>query len=236
MHRLFQFSIITISLVIVSGALFSCIKILTPENLNAAIINTTLPLASPLAEPTPTAETKTVDDSILLSETFPEENPNISDVAKTPVVAEKTKVQNIPTTIPASLSLVELLQSQTNTSRIQNNLTALAMDSQLNQLAKSRSEEMIELRYFSHTSPNGCDLKCRFTNSNYTALSWGENLAESTSYEMMSRDELAKMFMQKWLKSDGHRDNILSEKFTHQGIGVAQTADRIVVTVVFAAL
>jgi uncharacterized protein YkwD len=236
MHRLFKFSIITVSLVIVSGALFSCVKVLTPENLNAAVIHTTYPAASPLVETLPATETRKVDTSILLTETVPEESPNIDSASKPPVASEKTKVQSIPTTIPASAGLVELLESLTNASRMQNSLTALAMDSRLNQLAKARSAEMIELRYFSHTSLNGCDLKCRFTDSNYTALSWGENLAESTTYDMMSREELAKMFMQKWLKSDGHRDNIMSDQFTHQGIGVAQTDNRIVVTVIFAAL
>ncbi len=138
-------------------------------------------------------------------------------------------------TPPKPAHMADLLHSRTNITRAKNNRTELSFDTSLSALAKERSEEMIRDNYFSHTSPDGCNLQCRLSNSGYETLSWGENLAESTSYQMLSNAELADMFMQSWLKSSNHRDNVLSKKFTRQGIGVAHKDGRIVVTVIFAA-
>lgn len=138
-------------------------------------------------------------------------------------------------TPPTPTHLDDLLHSLTNATRAKNNRSELSFDTSLSSLAKERSEEMIRDNYFSHTSLDGCNLQCRLSNSGYETLSWGENLAESTSYQMLSNAELADMFMQSWLKSSSHRDNLLSQKFTRQGIAVAQKGGRIVVTVIFSA-
>jgi uncharacterized protein YkwD len=107
-------------------------------------------------------------------------------------------------------------------------------DSTLAKLATQRSQDMANNDYFSHTSPDGCDLACRFKKSDYATLSWGENLAEYSDYASLSESDLATLFSDKWIESSAHRKNLLSKDFTNEGIGVAVKGKRIVVTVIFA--
>lgn len=138
------------------------------------------------------------------------------------------------TTVPADTKLDNLIHELTNKARTNRNLSPLTFDTELAQLATTRSEDMIENNYFSHDTPDGCDLSCRFKKSGYVTLSWGENIAEIEGYETKDYAQLAKQFTDNWLESRGHRDNILSKNFTHQGVGVAERNDRVVVTVIFA--
>lgn len=234
MRYYLEFSIIAVVLVAIISTLLLYGETLVAEDLKATV-------AQAAAQPSAVVATAAAVQQVTESTSTPPSEFAISmpqnDVALSRPVANKveTEVKSVPTNDSSPSSLVELLHSLTNQSREQNDLTALEFDTRLSELAKRRSEEMVRLLYFSHTSPSGCDLKCRLADSNYMTLTWGENLAESTSYQMMSQDELAKMFTQKWLQSAGHRDNLLSAKFTHQGIGVVKTENRIVVTVIFAA-
>lgn len=140
--------------------------------------------------------------------------------------------------VPLSDSDEQLLKKKihtlTNLSRTQNNLAPFTLDERLSELGADRSIDMIEHDYFSHTSSDGCDLSCRFENAQYRTQTWGENLATTNSYHHYTLDELASQFVNQWLKSSRHRDNILSDKFTHHGIGIAVKDDRIIVTVIFA--
>jgi uncharacterized protein YkwD len=130
--------------------------------------------------------------------------------------------------------LTSNLHSRANIFRSQNNLKGFTYDTALATLAKERSEDMAKQDYFSHTSPDGCNLACRFKKSNYVTLSWGENLAEYSDYESLSESELAALFTDKWIESSEHRKNLLSKDFTNEGIGVAVHGKRIIVTVIFA--
>lgn len=235
MRYYLEFSIIAVVLVSIISTLLLYGETLVAEDLKATVIQAT---EQPITVVAPTAAVQQETASTSTPPSEPAISMPRNDIVLSRPVANKVEaeVKSLPTINDSSpSSLVELLHSLTNQSREQNDLSTLAFDTRLSELAKRRSEEMIRLRYFSHTSPSGCDLKCRLADSNYMTLTWGENLAESTSYQMMSQDELAKMFTQKWLRSAGHRDNLLSAKFTHQGIGVAKTENRIVVTVIFAA-
>jgi uncharacterized protein YkwD len=101
-------------------------------------------------------------------------------------------------------------------------------------MAKVRSEDMLNRNYFSHTSPDGCDLACRFKSSRYPSLTWGENLATFDDYTALDEGSLANSFITDWTSSDTHRQNLLSTTFTHEGVGVAVKDNKIIVTVIFA--
>lgn len=152
-----------------------------------------------------------------------------------PPSSKQIAIEKIPISTEEMNTLKSQIHSLTNLSRSQNNLPNLTLDQALSNIAKSRSEEMIDKNYFSHTSPSGCDIGCLIKNSGYRTLSWGENLALSESYRSYTLPELSQTFVSNWLKSDTHRDNLLSKKFTHHGIGIATSGDKIIITVVFAA-
>ena len=126
------------------------------------------------------------------------------------------------------------IHSRTNAARANKGLSKLTYDATLASLAQTRSADMSKNNYFSHTSPNGCDLTCHFSSLNYVASAFGENLAEYTEFHEFTDSELAAEFIGMWLNSPGHRANLMSSNFTREGIGIATKGDRVVVTVVFA--
>ena len=235
MKSIISFSLVAATLLVILFTLFLLWTPTSHKNMTATVINTPALASNKAPEPALVTESTTTEASapIKISTTPPEV------VLTSPELQTETteiiKVVPPPPTPSQPTDLVTLLHSLSNTSREQNNLANLTFDTKLSALAKKRSEEMLDQHYFSHTSPNGCDLQCRFTSASYESFAWGENLAESTSYQMLSSRELAEMFMESWLKSSEHRNNLLSKQFTHQGIAAASKGGRIVVTVIFAA-
>jgi len=104
-----------------------------------------------------------------------------------------------------------------NNERATAGLSALTENNDLNNVATLKSEDMVKLDYFSHTSPtygSPFEMLTQF-NIRYTAA--GENIAygQSTPEEVMNG----------WMNSSGHRANILNTNFTQIGVGVAQKAN-----------
>ena len=145
--------------------------------------------------------------------------------------------ENIPDTTEADdylSALANEIHRLTNDVRTQAGVPTLAHDTDLATIATKHSEDMALRDYFSHTSPNGCDHTCRFKQAEYLAKTWGENIAWYSADQLPSATKLATHFVDQWLASSGHRRNILSRTFTHQGIGLASTGNKIYATVNFA--
>lgn len=131
-------------------------------------------------------------------------------------------------------TLASLIEQKTNAFRKQNDLPALAYEPTLEKSATKYSQTMLKGNFLSHTDQSGCDFTCRFKASGYDAMSWGENLAMlELNGNTMSAEEVASYFMKEWEKSAGHRENLLSPKFSAEGIGVALDGNSIYVTVQF---
>ncbi len=99
----------------------------------------------------------------------------------------------------------------TNKERANAGLPALKADAALSNVAQKKSEDMQKNNYFSHTSPtygSPFDMMRDFGISYKTA---GENIAQGqrTPQEVVNA----------WMNSPGHRKNILSQQFTHIGVG-----------------
>lgn len=93
----------------------------------------------------------------------------------------------------------------------------LALDPGLAQLAQAHACDMARRGYFSHTSPDGSTMVSRARRaglSNYCSI--GENIARGHA-DVPSA-------MASWLRSPGHRRNILDRDFTHVGFGRAPGA------------
>ncbi len=154
--------------------------------------------------------------------------PNTSKTA----VVQKTPI--VPLVAPFSApELINEIHRLTNVARSDSGRPSYTFDNALATYATTRSQDMAKRNYLSHTSKNGCDISCHFSNSSYNSLVWGENLADYSPYDFLSTEELAAHFVKEWLQSSGHKKNLLSKEFTSQGIGVAIEAERIVVTVIF---
>lgn len=103
----------------------------------------------------------------------------------------------------------------TNEVREEFELNTLSWEEKASNAAKLHSQDMKEGNYFSHYSLNGNGLRERLIDSKVYYLSAGENIAAHYT------DAIA--VMHGWLNSEGHREAILKEEYTHLGVGVYQS-------------
>ncbi|MCD7035949.1 CAP domain-containing protein [Metabacillus sp. GX 13764] len=99
----------------------------------------------------------------------------------------------------------------TNAERKKNGLQPLAADSSLANVAQEKSDDMEQNNYFSHTSPtygSPFEMMKRFGENYQTA---GENIAQG--------QQTPEEVVDAWMKSEGHRENIMNSEFTNIGIG-----------------
>ncbi len=119
----------------------------------------------------------------------------------------------IPLQDPQTTSLEEQVVKLVNEERAKAGLKPLTINWEASRVARYKSEDMKNNNYFSHTSPtygSPFDMLKKF-NVNYTAA--GENIARG--------QKTAEAVMKAWMNSEGHRKNILSDKFTEIGVGYA---------------
>jgi uncharacterized protein YkwD len=168
--------------------------------------------------------------------TTPKQNPVVIPDKSLTENPSPDNTNGVEVTYEYSLKRVaDTLHSRSNIARSQNNLPPLVYDDTLAAIAHERSIDMVTHDYFSHTTPDGCDLSCRLKKADYPSLTMGENLAEFSDYTALSEGSLAQTFVDDWIDSATHRQNLLSKVFTREGVGVAIKNNRIVVTVIFAA-
>lgn len=104
----------------------------------------------------------------------------------------------------------------TNDARVKNGCAAMRTEAKLTTAARAHSADMIAQNYFSHTGKNGSTFVTRTKAAGYlTAI--GENIAWGY--------RTPEAVVDAWLKSPGHRANILNCKAKAVGVGVATKAD-----------
>lgn len=98
-----------------------------------------------------------------------------------------------------------------NAQRTKNGLSALKIDSEVQNVARIKAQDMVDNNYFSHNSPiygSPFDMLKSFKVSYKTA---GENIAGNSSNQAA---------VTAWMNSSGHKANILNSSFNYTGIGV----------------
>lgn len=79
--------------------------------------------------------------------------------------------------------------------------------------------------YFAHQSPEGETAGDRYRTHDHSDRSYGENIALRQLGATVSVSELAESIVDGWMDSEGHRENILRDRFEAEGIGVYTTND-----------
>ncbi|AEV70274.1 CAP domain-containing protein [Acetivibrio clariflavus] len=119
-----------------------------------------------------------------------------------------------PSSAPGSISEDEkALLDLVNNARLKANLKPLEYDIELANVAMIKAKDMVDNNYFDHTSPtygSPFDMMKSFGIKYGYA---GENIA--TGYANVQD------VFNGWMNSPGHKANILNEKFTHCGFGIA---------------
>ncbi len=134
-------------------------------------------------------------------------NPNI----KNPSLIYPGDVIVIPEKDAAAAAYEREVIRLVNEHRRKNGLGELSEDWQLSRVARYKSQDMRDRKYFSHTSPTYGSPFQMIKSFGISYKSAGENIAKG--------QKTPKAVVDGWMNSSGHRANILNPKFTHIGVG-----------------
>jgi uncharacterized protein YkwD len=146
------------------------------------------------------------------------------------VVPEEETTYRVPPTGDSDLEAEEGYEADlfelVNRERVERGLSMLSYDTSLVPVARAHSQEMLELGYFSHVSPNTGTLGDRLNDAEVEYTAAGENLAYAPDVGIAHRG---------LMQSDGHRANVLDPSWERIGIGILSAPDgTIMVTQLFA--
>lgn len=100
-----------------------------------------------------------------------------------------------------------------NAERRKAGLPPVKANAGLDEAAQRHAEDMLARRFFAHESPGGATVRERARSAGYRWRTIGENIAEG----QLSVREV----MDTWMRSPGHRRNILDKDFKELGVGLA---------------
>jgi uncharacterized protein YkwD len=122
----------------------------------------------------------------------------------------------------------------TNQVRRRFGLPTLNWETSLRDLARAHSADMLLRNYFSHDNPDGQTPHDRILAGYRFPLSMsGENIWGGTGHDPGDAGRLARIIVDSWMSSAGHRKNLLNPDFTDIGVGVATRGKEIKATQVF---
>ncbi|MED4887570.1 SafA/ExsA family spore coat assembly protein [Lysinibacillus fusiformis] len=119
--------------------------------------------------------------------------------------------QKINVPVKEQASVEQEVIKLVNAERAKAGLSALQDDWELSRVAKYKSQDMHDKKYFDHTSPTYGTPFTMMKNFGISYRSAGENIAKG--------QRSAQEVVTAWMNSEGHRANILNKNYTHIGIG-----------------
>lgn len=134
-------------------------------------------------------------------------NPQLQD----PNLIYPNQVINIPAKDTQALSYEQQVIDLVNQIRQQNGLSPLKANWELSRVARYKSQDMRDNRYFAHNSPTYGSPSNMIKNFGIASRRSGENIAKGYSTPQRVVDG--------WMNSSGHRANILNASYTQIGVG-----------------
>lgn len=134
-------------------------------------------------------------------------NPQISN----PALIYPNQVLNIPLTDESITSFEQQVIDLTNEKRASRGLKPLTANWELSRVARYKSQDMVNNKYFSHTSPTYGSPFNMIKNFGIKYRSAGENIA----YGQRTPEQV----VNSWWNSAGHRANMLNANYTDIGVG-----------------
>lgn len=134
-----------------------------------------------------------------------------------PAATATPRPQNTPTASTGDYTTISLSAQEQkawnllNNDRTAHGLPVLSLDKELSRIARIKSCDMKENRYFAHESPTYGNASAMLTHFGYSFSGVGENIAHHATVE---KSQAA------FMSSQGHRANILGSQWTKVGIGV----------------
>ena len=118
---------------------------------------------------------------------------------------------NIPTLDSTVTNYEQEVIRLVNQIRTENGLKPLTYDWELARVARYKSQDMKDNKYFSHTSPVYGSPFQMIKNFGISFRSAGENIAKGYA--------TPQAVVNGWMNSSGHRANTLNSSYTHIGVG-----------------
>jgi uncharacterized protein YkwD len=137
--------------------------------------------------------------------------------------------------MPALESRIAVLVEETR-HRLDPAAKPLAIDPELSGVARARAADMAAKKYLAHAAPDGTTSASLLMQKD---ARWqgllGENLAAQHYVAQVGVpvNDYAQRFLDEWLKSPPHRDNMVFAKYDHAGVGAAVNGDTVYVAVLF---
>ncbi|HEX6903498.1 MAG TPA: CAP domain-containing protein [Thermoanaerobaculia bacterium] len=107
----------------------------------------------------------------------------------------------------------EQIVAAVNAERRKAGVAPVKANADLDESAQKHAEDMLARNFFAHESPSGTTVRERARAAGYRWRTIGENIAEG----QLSVREV----MDTWMRSPGHRRNILDKDFKEMGVGLA---------------
>lgn len=158
----------------------------------------------------------------------------VPDLGMQDVVRDEGKDEFVETENNSSLNRTEievLIHQYTNDRRTERGLPELNFDKDLRDIARYHSRDMGANNYYGHTSPDGEGFSDRYEKFRYNCrvsaeggyLTGAENIAyrqrEGVTFNG-NESLVANLFVEGWMNSEGHRENILTENWQNHGAGI----------------
>ena len=118
---------------------------------------------------------------------------------------------------PPLAAVERAVVDKVNDARRERKLPPLSPDPALADIARRHSCAMAEKGFFDHTDPGGASMAERLAQAGKRYLAAGENIAR-----IETRGDPAARAVAGWLKSPGHRENMLSPRFSATGVGACR--------------
>ena len=134
-------------------------------------------------------------------------NPQISN----PDLIYPGQVLNIPEVSSSVLAFENEVIRLVNEQRAQHGLKSLTTNWELSRVARYKSQDMVDKRYFSHTSPTYGSPFQMIKSFGISYRTAGENIAYG--------QRTPQAVVNAWMNSSGHRANILNASYTQIGVG-----------------
>lgn len=139
-------------------------------------------------------------------------NPQISNPAQI-YPGQKINIPSIDDVKALEQKVIDLVNQQ----RANNGLQALKANWEVCRVARYKSQDMIDKKYFAHQSPTYGSPFNMMESFGIKFSAAGENIA----YGQRTPQEV----MNSWMNSPGHRSNILNPTYNQIGVGVAKASN-----------
>ena len=154
----------------------------------------------------------------------------LKQAAEAKAKAEAEAAQSKATAAGANLNGLEAeILKLINKVRADHGLSQLQVVQSLTDIARTRCSDMVSRGYFSHYTPEGTTFFNIMRNAGIGWSNAGENLGNATPAGYGSPSA----FINAWMNSASHRDNMLRGHYRLIGVGVVDGGGRRVITTIF---